>query len=266
MRRIALVAGAVVGILAMAHTAQAVVIGAIGDSITKAANADHLFDNPEHSWATGYDSRQRVNSHFHRLKKMDSKTKGYNFAVSGAKAAELASQVVKVNRKNPDYVTLAIGANDVCSWPEAHLDALGKFEADVQSTLQALVDHNNQVKITMIPIPNFEALYTAGKERGCSDRWSLFNLCQQFLGGGVTESDRSRFLERWSHANMALADIAATYAENVKYASVVAEYEFKGEHLSGIDCFHPSIAGQNLLAEESWNAGWYVNTEVFAAE
>jgi hypothetical protein len=34
----------------------------------------------------------------------------------------------------------------------------------------------------------------------------------------------------------------------------VGTTSFGAAEIDGFDCFHPSIAGQNLMAEKAWNA------------
>src|SRR5688572_16169316 len=93
------------------------VIGAIGDSISTAFNAEALFSNQEYSWSTGDADNGLVDSHFLRLKRLfpQLQVKAVNAAIPGSHADELMTQVDRILPYHPKYITMMIGANDVCN-------------------------------------------------------------------------------------------------------------------------------------------------------
>lgn len=99
---------------------QTFTIGALGDSISVAFNAEREGNNEAHSWSTGNLDLSHGASHFRRLQRffpaMD--VRAANYAVSGARAADLRGQVDQLLAHTPDYVTLLMGANDLarCGW------------------------------------------------------------------------------------------------------------------------------------------------------
>ena len=83
---------------------------ALGDSITRAfhTSCGLLNDCPDESWSTG----GSVDSHVARLSAIGgSPVRGDNLAVTGARAADLASQASGI-AADVDYVTILVGAND----------------------------------------------------------------------------------------------------------------------------------------------------------
>jgi lysophospholipase L1-like esterase len=241
--------------------ADELVVGAIGDSITRAFNAGAPLDQPEKSWATGDNDAAESYSHAGRLRGLGYDVRAHNAARSGANAVELAGQVDELfdaeSGRAPDYVTLMIGANDVCDWGEDHGDALAAFYGDVDEAVGKLVDANPAVKILMAPIPNMLQLWSVGRANGCQARWDLYRMCTPLLGRGKSAAERARFGERLADANAALADVASQYPDHVLMADEVSSAVFEWRHISGIDCFHPSEAGQELLGDVTWDAGWF---------
>src|SRR5918995_2263347 len=90
---------------------------AVGDSITQAASSAGSLgsDAPQNSWATG--TGTSVNSHYQRLLALGAPISGrnHNRSVSGARMAGLASQMQGAATLQPDYLTVLIGGNDLCT-------------------------------------------------------------------------------------------------------------------------------------------------------
>ena len=57
--------------------------------------------------------------------------------------------------------------------------------------------------------------------------------------------------------NNALNSIAEERVYNIRFNPEISEYDFKWQHISKIDCFHPSVEGQRIIAEESWEHDWF---------
>jgi lysophospholipase L1-like esterase len=237
-----------------AYAADGHVVGAIGDSITTGFDVSHIGDNKELSWATG--DNGAVNSILLRVRSERGEAVGYNEAVAGSVAADLDGQITKLLKRNPDDIALTIGANDVCSWDANHAAALAKFETDMRSAIRRLVDARPDSRIYLMSIPDITNLRAvAVTHAGCQTRWNLTGLCKPLLASARTDAEREAFHERWRDANDVLDRVATEYASNVIHDPTAADTKFTWEHVSTIDCFHPSQAGQNLIAELMWNAG-----------
>jgi len=231
------------------------VVGAMGDSITRAFDTGRPLDNPALSWATGDDVFGRVESHLVRLKQMHGKkTAGYNVARSGGKAIEIPGQAAKLAPHKPDYVTILIGANDLCDWPDDAQRELEDLQQNVRSGIERLIAANPNVLIALSPVPDMYNLWEIGHGNSCQAKWNLLNFCSRLLSPSATAAGREALVEQWYEVNAAYAGIAEEFPLNVRFAAAGADVKFEKEHISAIDCFHPSIEGQNLLSEIVWEA------------
>lgn len=243
---------------------QVFTIAAVGDSISAGFNADRLLNNRELSWTTGTNQDRRVMSHFHRLTDIHGagQVRAYNEAIMGSEAADLVQQTRRLQGRRLDYVTVLIGANDVCTWTGSNTDELlRRFKSHVTFAVQTLLDGNPAARVVLVQIPDLYRLWEIGSANNCQSKWNLFGICAPLLGENRTMEERLEFRARWEIANAALATIAeqlnARYPGQVQFDETLGSTEFEAEHLSRLDCFHPSVAGQNLIAEKTWQAGWY---------
>src|SRR5215218_6070768 len=93
-------------------------IAGIGDSITRGTDVCCWYgDHPAQSWSTGNYAYDGIRSHYERLRALNPVIADYNFNVSasGARASDLPAQVQAAVAQNPQYVTILIGANDLCT-------------------------------------------------------------------------------------------------------------------------------------------------------
>lgn len=239
-------------LVASTATAAPLVMGALGDSITAGFDAKRVGDNREISWATG--TSNLINSHVKRLAALThTETVGYNEAIVGSMANDLPRQVTRLLAKNPDYVTLAIGANDVCGWPSDYEAARETFKTQLAAQIERLTAARPQVKILLVPVPDLYNLWTvANVHPSCQARWDLFGVCSELLGSKATEASRTAFVQKWEAINSVIAEVARDHTMNVIHDPELAHMPFAWSDLSPIDCFHPSVKGQNLLAEKTW--------------
>ena len=230
----------------------------MGDSITSAFNTRWVggVGNKRYNWSTGVS--QRVASHFNRLDttKSSLRIKFRNVAVTGAKSAGLQDQLRRAEENRIDYLTILIGANDVCSWSEDHKDAKQSFKKNVSGIIEKVVAKNNKVKILLSSIPDMNHLYEKGKNK-CQFKWDLFKICPRLLHSKRNDEERREFYSRLVDANKVLEELSAEYDSHVKFVADVFAFKFSIDHLSPIDCFHPSIKGQDALADMTWNKGWF---------
>jgi lysophospholipase L1-like esterase len=250
------------GLTQLAHGAPRpkVVMAAIGDSITRAFNSGAPLAQPHRSWSLGYENGV-VRSHRQRLEDMGVGVTAIDVSRSGAKSRDLAGQVGRLLRYNSlDYVSFLMGANDVCDWRTNHAADLRQYETNLRQAVSRLVNHSPNVKILMVAIPNMLNLYEVASPHRCQAKWTIMSFCPSLLGRNITALQRQYFGERLADANDALRTVADEFADNVKFVEHAATLEFEWRHISRIDCFHPSAAGQAYLADETWNHGWFAES------
>ena len=238
------------------------VVAALGDSITRGAAAcGHGGDCVEASWATG--TGEDLASHWQRLDGGDGGG-SHNLAVSGARVADLASQVRAAAEVGPDYVTVLIGANDACAGTEAGMTPVAVFTAAFRAGLGALVRALPDARILVLSVPDLARVWELGRDRAEVRRlWELYGVCPSMLGdptdtGADALARRGRVRGRVRAYNAAMAAACAGHAPRCRHdRNAVFDYRFDLEDVSSIDFWHPSRRGQATLARVAWDAGFW---------
>lgn len=236
-----------------------------GDSITRAFNTASFpfIDNPASSWSTGTDPL--VSSHYSRLIALDPGISGrsYNHSASGARMSDLHGQMVGVNARGVDYVTVLMGANDVCTPTEVAMTAVADFRAQFVNAMQAITTGSPAARVYVISIPDAFNLWMILKNNASArGAWVLFGICQSMLADplstAVADSDRrARVRQRNQDFNTQLASVCAAYTQCRFDGNAVFNTAFTTADVSTRDYFHPSLAGQAKIASVSWSVGYW---------
>lgn len=236
-------------------------MAALGDSITRAMNTSGrtLGDHPENSWSTGYDSKDGISSHYERVLAKNSaiKDKNFNDAVSGAKMVDLAAQADKAVSQGADYVTVLMGANDVCASSKEAMTSVADYRAQFRAAADALRAGLPDAQVYVVSIPDIYQLWKLFDGDATAERvWSMFQICQSMLSNSITEEDRQFVRQRNIDFNTVLEEESAVYGF-LYDGGTVFSYQFAKTDVSTLDYFHPSKAGQANLATVTWGAGPY---------
>ena len=89
--------------------------------------------------------------------------------------------------------------------------------------------------------------------------WSRARICQSMLSADNTEEDRQAVLDRVKAFNEVLAEVCGQYANCRFDDNAVFDYQFRKRHVSKLDYFHPSLAGQATLASVTWQHSWWAS-------
>lgn len=232
-------------------------IAALGDSMSQGANTEGTLSNvPQNSWSTGNGSK--VNSHYNRLLAEDVKAVAYNDSKSGSKSSDLARQATLAAAQNVDYVTLLSGANDIClSSSPAKIPSASVYKANVRAALTTLNASASKPDVLVASIPSLQNLYEAGKGNSSANFiWSVYNVCAPMLGNPQDVSDsanarRALVESKVQEYNLALKEVCSEFSRCVDDNGAVYNTEFLVEDLA-VDYFHPSVSGQNKIAESTW--------------
>lgn len=240
-------------------------MAATGDSITRAFNTGPLpfSDATTNSWSTGINSL--VNSHYQRLLSANKRIRGKNFndAKSGARMADLNGQVSAAGVQGVAYVTILIGANDVCTSSEASMTEVATFRSQFETAMATVTGALPNARIYVVSIPNIYQLWELFKDNGAAHwTWTTYGICQSMLANPSSSDPadtdrRTRVLQRETELNAELAAVCALYAQCRFDTYAVFNTAFTTADVSTRDYFHPSIAGQAKLATVSWNAGYW---------
>jgi lysophospholipase L1-like esterase len=239
-------------------------MAAIGDSITRAYDVCCFYgDHPGQSWSTGSTSYDGIASHYERIKgvKPTITGRGYNDAVSGAKMAAAPTQAAKAVAQGARYVTILLGANDLCTSSPSTMTSTDTFRAQFQSAMATLMAHDRKPYVFVSSIPNiyrlWEVLHGNSLARWV---WATAKICQSMLAATNTDTQRQQVKTREEAFNQILAEVCAGYARCRWDNWAVYKYEFSASQVSTLDYFHPSLSGQASLARVTWAASWWPST------
>jgi lysophospholipase L1-like esterase len=234
-------------------------MAALGDSITRAHSACcRSGDQPELSWSTGSSAAEGINSHYRRLLKLRPGGSRNNDAVSGATAADLPAQARTAASQRAEYVTILIGANDLCASSPATMTSVEEFEGHVMSALATLDERLPQSRVFLSSIPDLYHLWAVlHGNPSASEKWAGSNICQSMLSRSNTEADRQIVVHRQQVFNSVLARSCSRFRNCRWDGGAVYGYRFSAEDVSTLDYFHPGIRGQEALAELTWKASYW---------
>lgn len=238
-------------------------MAAVGDSITQAASsAGNLGDDaPQNSWSTG--SSQTVQSHALRLQALGAPVAGniHNRSVSGAKAIDLNGQMQGVADLDPDYVTVLIGGNDLCTDTVDAMTPVADFRTQIDAAMVTLMNGTTGTRVYVVSIPDVYQLWNLFKGNFWARFiWSSADICQSLLANPTSTQRadverRAAVRQRNIDYNAQLAQACAAWARCRFDGNAAFNTAFTANDVSG-DYFHPSVAGQAKLASVSWGAGY----------
>jgi lysophospholipase L1-like esterase len=268
MRRIAALAVAVFMLTAAPVAAHAAVVGypssmaSTGDSITRAFNTCSFpfVDCPANSWSTG--TSPAVNSQYLRIRAANPAIAGLNFndAKTGARMVDLNGQVAAAVAQRVQYVTILMGANDVCTSSESTMTPVATLRAQLQQALDTVTAGLPNARIFVSSIPNIYRLWSILHTNLTADLvWSAFGICQSMLANPLSTAQadvdrRARVRQRNVDDNTAIAAVCAQYIHCRYDGGAAFAIQFVPSDVTTRDYFHPAVAGQAKAATASWAA------------
>jgi lysophospholipase L1-like esterase len=235
-------------------------MAAIGDSITQAVDVCCFHGNwPGHSWATGNVPLDGIASHYERIRAENPAIRGHrwNNAVSGARMADAPGQARRTVDQGAEYVTILMGANDLCGWDGA-LTPTAAFRAQFRKTLEILRDGLPGSHVFVASIPNLYQLWSVLRTHPLAQVvWQTADICPSMLDFFNSPADRQAVIDRERELNDALRDVCATWSRCRFDNYLTYNYDFTRDQVSRLDFFHPSLRGQATLAALTWEASWW---------
>jgi len=258
-----------VGLLAPVSAAAAPALpnsmAALGDSITRAYDVCCSYrDHPGQSWSTGGTWYDGISSHYERIKRRNSAITGhaYNNAVTGAKMAAAADQASAAGPQRVAYVTVLLGANDLCTSSPATMTSTDTFRAQFGQAMATLKRQLPDAWIFVSSIPDIYQLWKVlHPNRVARTVWAAAHICPSMLGATRTEAERQQVVAREVAFNQILADTCHQYGPDCRWdGGATYNYKFSASQVSILDFFHPDLDGQAALARVSWAASWWPTT------
>jgi lysophospholipase L1-like esterase len=229
-------------------------VAAVGDSITRGFDAcTVLQDCPAVSWATG--SAPEVNSLAVRLLgRAKAATHSWNYAVSGARMADLPGQMAQAAVRRPALVTVMAGANDACRDSADAMTPVADFRAGFQEALRTLRRTAPKAQVYVASVPNLKRLWSEGRTNPLGKQIWRLGICPSMLGDAdaldaAATRRRDTVQRRVEDYNAVLREVCAQDARCRFDGGAVHAYRFGTDQLSHWDWFHPSRNGQARLAE-----------------
>jgi lysophospholipase L1-like esterase len=237
-------------------------MAAIGDSMTRAADACCWYgDHPANSWSTGGGLFDGVRSHYERLRSLDWAIAGdnYNDAVSGARMSDGPRQAQLTVSQGAEYVTLLLGANDVCTSSPSTMTPTDTFRSQARQTLQTLdAGLPAGAHIFVASIPDIHRLWLLYRDSATARFvWDVADICQSMLAPQRTDAERQAVQQRNIDFNTVLAQECAAVTRCRFDQNAVYSYAFTRDQVSKLDYFHPSLSGQAALASVTWARSWW---------
>jgi lysophospholipase L1-like esterase len=233
-----------------------------GDSITRAFNVGWCCafqDSPARSWSTGTSST--VLSHYRRLVTLDPQISGhaYNNALRGARMSDLERQMQLSASQGADYVTVEMGANDLCRSSIANMTPTSTFKGQFRAALAAFVEARPEAHVLVASIPNLYQLWRLFRyDPTARFVWSTFGICRSMLSASNTEAMRLQVAAREHELNDALRDVCAEFVAQCRWDGyAVFNTAFTRSDVSTVDYFHPSTTGQNRISTVTWATGYW---------
>ncbi|MEU6577425.1 SGNH/GDSL hydrolase family protein [Streptomyces sp. NPDC046805] len=228
-------------------------VAAVGDSITRGFDAcTVLSDCPEVSWATGTSSR--VNSLAVRLLgRAKAAEFSWNYAVTGARMADLTDQMAQAVTRRPQLVTVMAGANDACRATPSAMTSVHAFRAQFKEALRTLRDALPKTQVYVASVPNLKRLWSQGRTSPLGRQVWKLGICPSMLGDSdaldaAATLRRDEVEKRVRAYNRVLEKVCAKDRRCRFDGGAVFDYEFGAGQLSQWDWFHPSRDGQAHLA------------------
>jgi lysophospholipase L1-like esterase len=262
---LAIVASAAVAALTSCAVAPAAAypdsMASTGDSITRAfdISAFHLLsDAPQYSWATGTDAA--ASSQYKRILARHGAIAGHEFndGMTGATMRDLDAQARTAASQRIGYLTVLMGANDLCTPTIAGMTPTATFQAQFDTALRDFASSNPKAKIFVSSIPNLYQLWsTLHANPAARYVWQTFGICQSMLSGTNTEAQRQQVLGQEQQDNKALQTVCAAYSQCRWDGGATFGFAFPEADVSTVDYFHPNLSGQNDLGRVSWGASYW---------
>ncbi|MCL6671822.1 SGNH/GDSL hydrolase family protein [Streptomyces panaciradicis] len=229
-------------------------VAAVGDSITRGFDAcTVLSDCPEVSWATG--SSTEVDSLAVRLLgRTKAAERSWNYAVTGARMADLPGQITRAVARKPQLVTVMVGANDACRVSTAAMTPVADFRSDFEDALATLRKALPKTQVYVASVPNLKRLWSQGRTNALGKQVWKLGICPSMLGDADALDSaamlrRNTVQKRVEEYNKVLREECGKDRRCRFDGGAVYAYRFGTAQLSHWDWFHPSVDGQARLAE-----------------
>jgi lysophospholipase L1-like esterase len=234
-------------------------MAALGDSITAGfASCGTILVCGRNSWATG--TSDDVDSHYLRIKSANDRISGHehNYAVPGARAADLAQQAKQAVKAKVDYVTILIGANDACAPTVDRMTSTSTFRSEIDTALTTLKKGLPKAHVLVVSLPDLYRLWQLGRDDAHAQRAWKLGICPSLLADPTSDDKadqdrRQQVRDRIDAYDDQLAAACKAYGSHCRWDhGAVHGVRFSLSLVNHLDYFHPDADGQKRLAEVTY--------------
>ncbi|MET4157307.1 GDSL-type esterase/lipase family protein [Agromyces sp. PvR057] len=235
-------------------------LGILGDSVSLGVNAcAEPGQCAKASWSGGSDPA--VGSIAARLAAASgTEPNVVNAAKDGGDVEDALGLADEVVAAQPELVTVLLGGNDACAPTLGEMTSTADYEARLGQLLTRLNDDVPGATILVLSVPDLHHLWEIGRsDGGAVQAWNSSPSCKNLLGSADDDSAeanerRDAVAARVVEYNAVIQQVCAAAERCIDDEGAVYAYPFTTDEISSIDHFHPSITGQQVIAEIAWQA------------
>jgi lysophospholipase L1-like esterase len=232
----------------------------LGDSMSLGVNAcDEQGQCAAASWSGGSDPA--VGSVAMRLAAASGVVPDVvNAAKDGGDVQDALDRLDEVIEAQPQLVTVLLGGNDACGPTLDDMTPTADYEAGLGALFGRLNVEAPDATILVMSVPDLHRLWEIGHDnQQAVALWNSSPSCKNLLGDADDASPeatarRDAVAARVDEYNAAIVRACAAAQGCIDDGGAVFAYDFSPDEISGIDFFHPSVAGQRAIAEIAWTA------------
>jgi lysophospholipase L1-like esterase len=170
-----------------------------------------------------------------------------------------ADQASAAAAQHVAYVTVLLGANDLCTSSPATMTSTDTFRTQFSQAMTTLKRQLPDARIFVSSIPDIYQLWKVlHTNRVARTMWATAHICPSMLGAIRTEAERQQVVAREIAFNQILANTCHQYGANCRWdGGATYNYKFSPSQVSFLDFFHPDLDGQAALTRVSWAASWW---------
>jgi len=164
-----------------------------------------------------------------------------------------------VRSRGAQYVTILMGANDVCASSEAGMTDVNVFRDQFAAAMSSLTASLPTSRVFVSSIPDIYQLFALYRwNLGANSVWAIAGICQSMLAYPFSDlpgdvARRARVRQRNIDYNTKLAEVCAWYTQCRFDNNAVFNTAFVRSDVTTRDYFHPSVSGQAKLAAVTWS-------------
>lgn len=168
--------------------------------------------------------------------------------------ADLPSQMARAVAREPELVTVMIGANDACRATAAAMTPVADFRADFEDAMATLRKSLPKAQVFVASVPDLKRLWSEGRANPVGKQVWKLGICPSMLADPdllttAAGERRDAVQGRVEAYNDVLREVCGKDRHCRYDGGAVFDYRFGQAQLSQWDWFHPSVDGQARLAE-----------------